>query len=89
MIESERDAVTREIIRCADGPDAGSGLAADIKVASRLLAMLRLLEKATGKKWPGIDLRQLALAEWMATPQWDKPQSEKSLVGWCVQNRVP
>ncbi len=70
-------------------PKPPSGPMGVALVPQRLQALLRMLEKATDRKWPDLDLRQLALAEWMATPQWDKPQAEKSLVGWCLVNYVP
>lgn len=79
----------RAVALYQNGPDAAQALADEVRVADRLLRLLRLLENTTGRKWPGLDLRQLALAEWMATPTWDRPQAERSLVGWCLANRVP
>ena len=56
-----------------------------------LKELLRALEEATGAvyQWADLSLRQLALAEWMATPTWDKLESERSLAGWCAVHHVP
>lgn len=56
-----------------------------------LKELLKALEEATGAAygWADLSLRQLALAEWMATPTWDRQQSERSLAGWCSSHGVP
>ena len=56
-----------------------------------LEALLRALVEAIGggNGWPDITLKQLQLAEWMATPTWERPPTERSLAGWCAVYRVP
>ena len=56
-----------------------------------LKELLKALEASTGAvyQWADLSLRQLALAEWMATPTWDRHETERSLAAWCQVHRVP